>query len=154
MMAVDSRFSLPNQMLHKVDLAGMYNSLEVRVPFLDTAVAEYALSLPLAYKVQGRSRKRILKRAFDDVLPEAILQRSKRGFDVPIGEWFKGPLRAEFRETVATVDAAVLDEPSVLDVFDEHCTGRRDHSRFLWSVYVFLQWLRRMRSLGVLDDAT
>ncbi|UPW02372.1 asparagine synthase (glutamine-hydrolyzing) [Halorussus gelatinilyticus] len=150
--AVDTFHSLPNQMLRKVDRASMYNSLEVRVPFLDTNVVEYAMSLPTSYKITSRDRKRVLKRAFNDMLPDAILDRPKQGFDVPIGEWLKHEFASDFRRTVETTETDLLDVPAVLDIFEEHAQGSRDHTRFLWSVYVFARWLQRMRSRGLLAE--
>ncbi|MFB6308527.1 MAG: asparagine synthase (glutamine-hydrolyzing), partial [Haloarculaceae archaeon] len=97
MGAADTAFVLPNQMLTKVDQASMANSLEVRVPFLDTAVVEYAMSLPTEHKITARDSKRVLKRAFEDVLPPEILERDKQGFDMPIGAWFRTALHDEFR---------------------------------------------------------
>lgn len=152
-LAVDTRYSLPNQMLRKVDLASMYNSLEVRVPFPDTAVAEYAMSLPTGYKMSRSGRKRILKKAFDDVLPESILTRSKQGFDMPIGEclkghhWLRGSLIrcATWRRTSLT--------RAVRDIYEDHANGRGEHGKFLWTVYVFAVWVDRMREQGVLDPA-
>ncbi|WP_225306819.1 MULTISPECIES: asparagine synthase (glutamine-hydrolyzing) [Haloarcula] len=149
--AVDTRLSLPDQMLTKVDQASMYNSLEVRVPFLDTDVVEYALSLPTDHKLTGRDRKRVLKRAFDDVLPESILQRNKHGFDMPIGEWFKHELADEFVSMVRATDLGILDTAAILELFDEHLDGNHDHSRFLWTVYVFKHWAVRMQEQGVLE---
>jgi asparagine synthase (glutamine-hydrolysing) len=150
MLAVDTTFGLPNQMLTKVDLAGMYNSLEVRVPFLDTAVVEYARSLPLSYKITARDRKRILKRAFDDILPTAIENRGKQGFDVPVGEWIKGPLADAFESAVRADPTDVLDTDAVFDIYDDHCTGPGDHSKFLWATYVYARWARRMHDEGVI----
>lgn len=151
-LAVDTRYALPNQMLRKVDLASMYNSLEVRVPFLDTAVVEYAMSLPTSYKMTHRGRKRILKRAFDDVLPDSILDRSKQGFEMPIGEWLKGPLAGEFDERIARLDTDIVDEFAIREIYDEHASGKGDHSQFLWTVYVFAVWADQMREKGVLDS--
>lgn len=150
MQAVDTRFGLPNQMLQKVDTASMYNSLEVRVPFLDTDVVEYAMSLPTSYKITPRSQKRVLTAAFEDRLPQSILERGKQGFDMPIGEWFKDELAEEFRTTLRTVETDLLDADEVRKVYDEHCNGHREHGKFLWSVYVFLKWLDRMRAEDVL----
>ncbi|NEU55655.1 asparagine synthase (glutamine-hydrolyzing) [Halorussus sp. MSC15.2] len=150
MQAVDTGFSLPNQMLQKVDTASMFNSLEVRVPFLDTAVVEYAMSLPTSYKITPRTQKRVLIRAFEDRLPRSILKRDKQGFDMPIGEWFKDELATEFCETLRSTDTELLDTDEVRSVYTEHCTGNREHGKFLWSVYVFLKWLKRMRTDGVL----
>jgi asparagine synthase (glutamine-hydrolysing) len=149
--AVDTQYSLPNQMLRKVDSASMYNSLEARAPLLDTDVVEYAMSLPTSYKITPRKRKLVFKHAFEDVLPDAILGRKKQGFDMPIGEWFKHELAAEFRSTVRSVDLGFLDDDAVLDVFREHVSGRRNHEKFLWTVYVFRRWARRMCEQGVLS---
>jgi len=149
MLAVDTRFGLPNQMLHKVDLAGMYSSLEVRVPFLDREVVEYALSLPTSHKIDAREQKRVLRRAFDDVLPKRIQQRGKQGFDMPIGEWLTGPLADDFHEALESIQAPFLDRQTVREVFDAHRSGRADHAKFLWSVYVYGRWERRLRNRGV-----
>ena len=151
-LAVDTRFGLPNQILHKTDLASMYNSLEVRVPFLDTAVVEYAMSLPSEYKITRSEQKRVLKEAFEDRLPESILERDKQGFDMPIGEWFKNELATEFRGTVTGLDTDFVDTEEVLDVFEDHRTGRGEHGKFLWSVYVFARWHRQMVDAGVLSS--
>jgi len=150
-LAVDTRFGLPNQILQKTDLASMYNSLEVRVPFLDRDVVEYALSLPSEYKITRTEQKRVLKRAFEDRLPDSILERNKQGFDMPIGEWFKNELAGEFRDTITGMDTALFEPRDVLDVFDEHVNGNREHSKFLWSVYVFARWHNRMVDSGVLS---
>lgn len=149
---VDTRYSVPNQILRKVDLASMYNSLEVRVPFLSTDVVKYALSLPTEQKITPLTRKRVLKRAFDDVLPRSIIDRKKAGFDMPIGEWFKGELANEFRQAVREVGLGLLDTDEVLEIFEEHTNGRRDHDKFLWTVFVFKRWAKRMIRLGILDE--
>lgn len=142
--AVDTRFGLPDQILHKTDQAGMYNSLEVRVPFLDTEVVEYAMSLPTNYKITPRKQKRVLKCAFDDVLPDSILKREKQGFDMPIGEWFKNELETEFKETLAALDSDLVDIPCVKSCFEEHKEGKHEYGKFLWAVYVFARWYNRM----------
>ena len=153
-LAVDTRFGLPNQILHKTDLASMYNSLEVRVPFMDRDVVEYALSLPAEFKITRNEQKRVLKSAFEDRLPESILNRNKQGFDMPIGEWFKSELADEFRETVTGMDTNLLDTSDVLEIFDEHRTGNHDYGKFLWSVYVFGRWHNRMTNTDVLTPNT
>jgi asparagine synthase (glutamine-hydrolysing) len=129
----------------------MYNSLEVRVPFLDTEVVECAMSLPSEYKITRSEQKRVLKEAFEDRLPESILARDKQGFDMPIGEWFKNELATEFRETVTGLDTDLVDTGEALDVFENHRTGKSEHGKFLWSVYVFARWHRRMVDAGVLS---
>ncbi|SDM92105.1 asparagine synthase (glutamine-hydrolysing) [Halogranum gelatinilyticum] len=150
MQAVDVQYTLPNQMLNKVDTASMYNSLEVRVPFLDTSVVEYALGLPINHKMTTRTRKRVLKNAFDDILPKEVLQRNKQGFDMPVGEWFKEELQDDFRTTVSTLETDMLDINEVMDIYQAHVKDEAEHGKFLWTVYVFAIWLRRMRRNNVL----
>lgn len=155
-LAVDVRHTLPDQLLTKVDLASMYNSLEVRVPFLDSAIVEYALGLPTSYKMGGRSRKRVLRRAFDDVVPETVTDRRKQGFDVPIGEWFKSSLSEQFHETITRAGATpehasrFVDEDAIEPVYEDHVSGRGDHGKFLWSAYVFACWLSRLDEDGII----
>jgi len=96
------------------------------------------------------ARKRVLKRAFDDLLPDAILARDKQGFDMPVGEWFKNELAEDFRSTVGTLDTDLLDIDAVRAVYREHTAGRAAHGKFLWTVFVFAYWLRRMREANVL----
>lgn len=152
-LAVDTRFGLPNQILQKTDLASMFNSLEVRVPFLDTEVVEYALSLPSEYKINRTEQKRVLKRAYEDRLPASILERNKQGFDMPIGEWFKNELAGEFRDTITRMDTDLFEPRVVLEVFDEHVDGNHEHGKFLWSAYVFARWHNRMVDSGVLSPS-
>lgn len=149
-LAVDTRFGLPNQMLQKVDTASMLNSLEVRVPFLDRSVVNYALSLPIEYKISRHSRKRVLKAAFDDLLPDPILNREKQGFDMPIGEWFKSGLANEFEDSINGLQTELLDSQRILEIHQEHVRGSRDYEQFLWNAFVFAKWEQKMRVEGLL----
>jgi asparagine synthase (glutamine-hydrolysing) len=146
----DARFALPDGILAKVDRASMQNSLEVRVPFLDTDVFEFAMGLPTGYKITPTEQKRILTEAFGDLLPETVQNRGKQGFDVPIGEWFKEELRPEFLGVIEETQTEVVDTDFVMDMYREHSAGTEDHAQFLWAVYVFLRWERRMREREIL----
>lgn len=148
---VDSRFALPNGILKKVDRASMLNSLEVRVPFLDTGVFEYAMGLPTNYSITATARKRILKSAFNDVLPREIVERGKQGFDIPIGEWFKKELASEFVQAVEMADTSAINVKEVKEIHHEHVHGARDHTNFLWAVYVFVHWLKNMERNGLIS---
>ena len=101
MQSLDVRLYLAEDILTKVDLASMAVSLEVRAPFLDPRVAEYAASLPLNYKLRGRTSKYILKRAVSDLLPGFVTRRGKKGFGVPVAEWLKGKLRPLARDLLS-----------------------------------------------------
>jgi len=146
----DLRFALPDGILSKVDRASMQNSLEVRVPFLDTNVFEFAMGLPSNYKITPTKQKYILKQAFDDLLPKKIQQRGKQGFEVPIGEWFKNELKSEFLEVINSSQTEVLDMSLIDEVYKEHCHGTKDHAHFLWAVYVYLRWEDRMRRKNII----
>lgn len=150
MQMTDTRFALPDGILAKVDRASMLNSLEVRVPFLDTDVFEFAMGLPTSQKITPTEQKVILKRAFDDILPEKILQRGKQGFEVPIGEWFKDELKSEFTGTLSESETNMIDTRFVWDLYQEHVKRTQDHTHILWAVYVFLRWHNRMRDQGIL----
>jgi asparagine synthase (glutamine-hydrolysing) len=95
---------LPNDMLTKVDMMSMANSLEVRVPFLDHQLVEYVFSLPADYKIHKGFRKRILKDAFKDDLPPELYKRNKQGFEVPLLKWFKGELRPMIEKDLLSTD--------------------------------------------------
>lgn len=150
MQMTDTRFALPDGILAKVDRASMLNSLEVRVPFLDTDVFEYAMGLPTSQKITSSEQKLVLKRAFADILPEKILNRGKQGFEVPIGEWFKDELASEFMNTVSESETDMIDTDFVRELYHEHVEGTRDHSHVLWAVYVFLRWHNQMHEREIL----
>lgn len=96
-MAVDVASYLPYDLLVKVDITTMANSLEARSPFLDHEVMEFAARLPVGIKFRDRRLKHLLKRAFADLLPPENVNRRKMGFGVPVGQWFRGPLRGVAR---------------------------------------------------------
>src|SRR5438552_12546251 len=102
MLYADCRLGLPGDMLAKVDMASMANALEVRVPFLDHRVVEYAFRVPGCWKIGAMRGKRILRQVFRDVLPPEVVRRSKRGFEPPVGEWFRRDLRDLFRDVLGT----------------------------------------------------
>lgn len=141
-LIADIRFNLPNDMLKKVDLASMQHGLEVRLPYLDSGLAEFALALPEHFLLAGKQRKRILREAFKDHLPLEILTRRKQGFLLPLRKWFRtGAIREEFRSLVQ--EQGLLDRGALNRLAEEHERGMRDHSVFLWACYVFLKWQDR-----------
>jgi asparagine synthase (glutamine-hydrolysing) len=126
----------------------MMHSLEVRVPFLDHRVVEQALRLPSGYKIDRGLRKRILVDAYRGHLPDAILDRPKQGFEVPFGEYLRGPLRDLFHDTVtreAVESFGILDHGGVERVHREHLDRRADHADLLFAL-LSLCWWRRRRS--------
>jgi asparagine synthase (glutamine-hydrolysing) len=143
---VDLGLYLPDDLLVKTDRMSMAHSLEVRVPFLDTAVAELALALPSRHKVLGLSTKRLLRRAVAPLVPDAIVRGRKRGFSIPAAAWLRGPLLPFAREVLApdALRAGGVFEPAVVGrLLDRHAAGREDLSRQLWGLMSFTLWLRR-----------
>ena len=140
------RTYLPYDLLVKADRATMAHGLEARSPFLDTALIEYAATLPAAYLRRGRETKRVLKQAFADLLPPRIRHRGKMGFGVPLGTWFRSDLRAYLHDHLA--DGArlydFLDRGAVARLLDEHERSARDHGQRLWALLTLEIWLRTL----------
>ncbi len=142
-LAFDVQHQLPADMLHKVDLAGMMHSLEVRVPFLDPEVVELAMAMPSSFKIDRGRRKRILVDAYRGHLPDKILDRPKQGFEVPIGEFFRGPLAEMFRDTVTrdVVDSfGFLSYDAIEGVYRDHADRRAEHADLLFALLSLCWW--------------
>ena len=148
--AFDMQNSLPSDMLHKVDLASMYHSLEVRVPFLDPGVVEATMTLPSRLKIDRGRNKAVLKQAYRGILPDEILNRPKKGFEVPIGEFLRYELREMFLDTVTkpTIESfGMLNYAAVRRVYDDHCARRGEHADLLFAL-LSLCWWRRNNSVS------
>jgi asparagine synthase (glutamine-hydrolysing) len=142
---LDLTLYLPDDLLVKVDIASMANSLEVRSPFLDRELVEFAVSLPSNLKLHGTERKYILKRAFAGILPDANMYRRKQGFAVPIGAWFRGDLRTYAADIVmsASAQARGYFRPAAIErMTGEHLSGRVDHTHRLWALVMLELWHR------------
>jgi asparagine synthase (glutamine-hydrolysing) len=138
---------LPDDLLHKVDMASMAHSLECRGPFLDHRVVELAAAMPLDRKLRfrpGRS-KVVLKRAFADLLPPPIRTRRKMGFGVPVGRWFRVELKDELEGVLLdrrALDRGLFRPESIRDLVTEHVEGRREHGHRLWALVMLELWFR------------
>jgi len=142
----DRRHQLPADMLQKVDLASMCHSLEVRVPFLDGRVVDLAESLPAPFKISRGLRKRVLVDAYRGRLPDAVLDRPKQGFEVPIGEFLRGPLRDMFFDTVSrkVVESfGLLSYDGIERVYADHLERRGEHADALFAVLSLCWWRSR-----------
>ncbi len=143
-LMLDMRLYLENDILVKLDRASMMASLEGRVPLLNNDFVAYATGLPLRMKLRGLRSKYLLKRALRGVLPDRILDRSKKGFGIPVAEWFRGPLREQLLSVLSPerVKREGFFEPSVVRrLIDEHLDGRRDNRKQLWTLFAFEMWL-------------
>jgi asparagine synthase (glutamine-hydrolysing) len=144
MVFLDTAVSLPDDMLTKVDRASMGASLEARVPLLDHRIIELAWRLPIDLRVRGREGKWVLRRVLDRYVPRPLVDRPKMGFDPPLGEWLRGPLRAWAEDLLDArrLRAEGYVEPApVRAAWDEHLAGRRNWDYRLWAVLVFEAWL-------------
>jgi asparagine synthase (glutamine-hydrolysing) len=141
---------LAGQNLVNTDRASMATGLELRAPFLDHTFVEFLGRIPSRLKLSGfRDLKGLLKRALADRLPPAIHRRGKKGFGVPFGDWFRGPLAGPLRQILAPerMRRGGLFDPGVVSrLVDEHVAGARDHDSVLWSLVAFEVW--RLEYLG------
>jgi len=136
---------LVDDLLVKADRMGMANSMELRVPFLDTDLVEYAAGLPPSVLRRRGTLKYVLREAFSDVVPRIVLERGKQGFAVPLPEWFRGPWRQILYERVLTEDARLwdwLDRDYVTDRAEAHLDGKIDYSQQLWALLTLETWLQ------------
>lgn len=138
---------LPNDMLTKVDSMSMANSLEVRVPFLDHRVAEFAFQLPDTFKIQGKLKKRIVQDAFRKILPEKIYNRPKQGFDVPLKKAFQTTLRPLLETAFADErirEQGIFKPDYVAQLRKQVFSGGHYEQNHVWALLVFQSWWQRV----------
>jgi len=145
-LLTDTMTYLPNDLLVKMDIASMTVSLEARSPFLDHHLMEFAASLPENLKLRRLTTKYLLKRVLRHLVPAENLNRSKMGFGVPIGHWFRGTMQPFLRETLLSEKAlgrGLFKPEMVLQIIDQHVEGSTDHSHRLWSLLMLELWFQR-----------
>lgn len=144
-LLTDMQVVLRNDMLVKVDLMSMANSLEVRVPFLDHEHVNYVFSLPWFYKAGTSYRKKILKDAFREMLPDEIFRRNKHGFEVPLLKWFRteldGKIRGEWLSSERIRAQGIFDEAAISALIRKlHSSDPGDSAARVWALIVFQNW--------------
>jgi asparagine synthase (glutamine-hydrolysing) len=134
---------LAEGLLTKADRASMSSALELRAPFLDEAVIEFAKSLRVEDRLRGFKTKVFLKRYARRYLPDEIINRRKRGLSVPIGSWLRGPLKEWATATLekGRLEQVGIHKSAAMELFSEHCQRKADHARPIWTLLVLGEWL-------------
>jgi len=141
MQFIDFHTWLPGDILMKADKMTMANSLELRVPFLDTKVFEFAAQIPARYRMMNGTTKHVLREAVRDILPKEVAERPKLGFPIPTRVWLKNEHYEWARELIkASKTDYLLNKQYVLGLLEEHKQGVRDNARKIWTVLVFMMW--------------
>jgi asparagine synthase (glutamine-hydrolysing) len=141
----DQHYYLPDCLMVKTDVASMANSLEVRSPFLDHHLVEFAASIPSSLKRDRQGGKAILRRAVQSLLPQEVLRKAKTGFGVPLAKWFRTDLRETLRGTLLDDKSAkrgLFKQEFLKRMMNEHIDGQRDWSSRLWELLFLETWFR------------
>jgi asparagine synthase (glutamine-hydrolysing) len=142
-LLLDMRLYLENDILVKLDRASMMASLEGRVPLLNNDFVAYATKLPLNMKLRRLRSKFLLRRALRGILPDAILNRPKKGFGIPVAKWFRGPLKEQMLSVLSPDRIAregLFDPGAVKRLIEDHLEGRTDNRKQLWTLFAFELW--------------
>ena len=144
---LDLKTYLPGDILVKADVASMANALELRSPFMDTAVVEFAARLPMKYKLHGKERKKILKMAFPEFITPELSARPKRGFGVPVAAWLRESWKLPAQEKLFSsrlISGNFINESTLKRLWDMHQSGEADYSYILWELIVLDLFLEKM----------
>jgi asparagine synthase (glutamine-hydrolysing) len=145
LLYLDIHSYLPEDLLVKVDIATMANSLEARVPFLDHEFMEFVAQIPSEFKLKGGRAKSILKEAFSDFLPSPILGRRKMGFGVPVSRWIRKELKDYVYDVLLdrrTLHRGYFTKEGIERLLEEHLCLRYDHSTKIWALLFLEIWFR------------
>jgi asparagine synthase (glutamine-hydrolysing) len=145
-LLTDQMTYLPNDLLVKVDIASMANSLEARSPFLDHKVIEFAASLPENLKMRGFETKSLLKKVAAKLVPREVVYRRKMGFGVPIGNWFRGEMKSFVQGILLSeksLNRGIVKPEIVQKYVSEHINAERDHTFQIWTLLMLELWFQR-----------
>jgi asparagine synthase (glutamine-hydrolysing) len=147
-LATDLRMVLPSDMLRKVDLMSMRNSLEVRTPFLDHRLVNFAFTLPESYKINEKMGKRIVQDATRHLIPEELYNRPKHGFEVPLLPWFRKELKSLIVDDL--LDDNFIKEQNIFNLsYIQHLKTKlfssnpEDTQANIWAIIVFNSWWKK-----------
>ncbi|HEY6307153.1 MAG TPA: asparagine synthase (glutamine-hydrolyzing) [Candidatus Angelobacter sp.] len=144
----DQKYYLPDDILYKVDRISMAHAVEVRPPFLDHRIAEFAASLPASLKIRGARQKVVLKELMKDKLPSSTLRRKKLGLDIPAHDWFRGPLRPLLEQTLTdgiSEYSEVFRASAVRNFLNSHMERRANVGYHLWGLMILFLWMKKWR---------
>ena len=147
-LIVDQHYYLPDDILYKTDRMSMAHSLEVRPPFLDHRIVEFAAGLPEDFKIRGFKQKFILKELMRGKLPAAVLNRKKVGFDIPTHDWFRGPLRRLLLDTLAPeaiASTGIFEARAIQALIRDHMERRINAGYHLWGLATLFLWMKRWK---------
>jgi asparagine synthase (glutamine-hydrolysing) len=147
-LLVDQHYYLPDDILYKTDRMSMAHSLEVRPPFLDHRIVEFAAALPENFKIRGFTTKFLLRELMRGKLPAAVLRRKKTGFDIPTHDWFRGVLRDLLLDTLseeAIESTGVFSASAVDRLIRDHMERRINIGYHLWGLLTLFLWIKRWR---------
>jgi asparagine synthase (glutamine-hydrolysing) len=143
---MDQLYYLPDDILSKVDRMSMAHSLEVRPPFLDHRIVEFASRLPENFKIRGGRLKFVLRELMKDRLPKTVVRRSKEGFDIPTHHWFRTILKPLLLETLSernVRESGILSWPAVEGIIRAHLDRRANLGYHLWGLVVLFLWMKQ-----------
>ena len=140
MLYIDTRILLPDTFLEKVDRPTMAHGIEIRAPFLDTELTDYAMGLPSHLKVARGQSKTLLRAALRGLVPDEVLDSPKQGFSVPYADWLRGPLLPLLQESV--MSCSLLDRGATARVINEHVRGQQNHGYVLYKLLQLAVWHR------------
>lgn len=142
----DQKFFLPDDILMKVDRMSMAHSMEVRPPFLDHRIVEFAATLPASFKIRGSRQKFLLKELMKDKLPPAVIRRKKVGLDFPAHDWLRGSLRELLTDTLSTAKneySCLFNFRLIGNLLERHLTRRANLGYHLWGLMMLFLWAKR-----------
>jgi asparagine synthase (glutamine-hydrolysing) len=147
-MAFDQAYSLPDNLLAKVDRMSMAHALEVRPAFLDHRIVEFAATLPARYCIQGRTLKLLLRRLMKDKLPPSVLAKKKQGLDIPVHDWLRGHLKPLLMDTLnrkAVEESGLVHWPHLEAVINLHMQRKANYGYHLWGMLMLFLWIKQWK---------
>lgn len=146
MMRIDQMFYLTGDILHKVDRAAMNIGLETRIPFLNYEIYNFSRNIPFEFIIKNKKTKFIIKELSKRYLPEKVYKRRKMGFSIPLNSWIKKNSKkfiSDFENDKDQFNSLNLNLKSILNKFNDHSTGKKDWSGYLWNLIILQNWLKR-----------